>query len=505
MPSARALAARAVSGRRSVAPAPSPMTNLDDRYRLLKCVALGGGIRTHNAQDTSTGRPVMVHILDGAESEAVERLRGQVGALPAADRSRILDVSPTDGGLVIVSEILSGLTSFQDWLDARVPAPTPAAKPPTAQQPAAPPVSSEPPEHPPAQPTESFVVGRVESSHSAPTKGVQVPGEFTQLFQPVEPPAPLAPPSAPKTATSPVAGPTAARPAAAPPISPPPSPKPPPAKPAPTPAAPPAALKPGEFTSLFRPVAAPPPQQMEASPLMGGPSRPSQPPSAAPLRPAAPPPTPFGGSSSSVFAAPPPPAAPPPAPPGPALGALGSPLGQPAPSMPLGAPSPTAPSPSASPLLGGTPLGASAGSNASLPQVIPPPVFSNPGAGAGGPGSPRSPLADQRAAGPSDYTMLIRQSATPPPPVAKPAAPAPAASPTEPRRSIPLGLIIALNVVLLLAIALVLYFVFRPAPPNVTPGGAAPAVPTAAPAVQAPAVPSAPAVKAPTIPNASKP
>ena len=37
------------------------MTSFDDRYRLLKCVALGGGIRTHNAQEASTGRPVMVH------------------------------------------------------------------------------------------------------------------------------------------------------------------------------------------------------------------------------------------------------------------------------------------------------------------------------------------------------------------------------------------------------------------------------------------------------------
>jgi hypothetical protein len=135
--------------------------------------------------------------------------------------------------------------------------------------------------------------------------------------------------------------------------------------------------------------------------------------------------------------------------------------------------------------------------------VVAPPVFSNGGSAgiAGGQGA-RSPLADQRSAGPSDYTMLIRQSATPAPPVAKPAAPTPPAVPAETRRSIPLGLIIALNVVLVLAIVLVLYFVFRPAPPNVTPGGAVPAVSTGAPAVQTPAVPSAPAVKAPTMPNA---
>lgn len=137
-----------------------------------------------------------------------------------------------------------------------------------------------------------------------------------------------------------------------------------------------------------------------------------------------------------------------------------------------------------------------------LPPVIPPPVFANPGAGT--PGVQQSPLPGRGAAkaGPSDYTMLIRQSETPSPPAPKSSQPTPSAPTPQAKRHIPLGLIIALNVVLVLAIALVLYFVFRPAPPNVTPGGAVPAVSTGAPAVQTPAVPSAPAVKAPTMPNA---
>jgi len=104
------------------------MTSFDDRYRLLKCVALGGGIRTHNAQETSTGRPVMVHILDGAEPDAVEQLRQQVEALPLADRSRILEMTPTAGGFTIVSEFLVGLTTFQQWLGARVPVPAPPCR-----------------------------------------------------------------------------------------------------------------------------------------------------------------------------------------------------------------------------------------------------------------------------------------------------------------------------------------------------------------------------------------
>ena len=107
----------------SVVPELTSMTSFDDRYRLLKCVALGGGIRTHNAQETSTGRPVMVHILDGAEPDAVEQLRQQVGALPVPDRSRILEMTPTAGGFAIVSEFLAGLTTFPQWLGARVPVP----------------------------------------------------------------------------------------------------------------------------------------------------------------------------------------------------------------------------------------------------------------------------------------------------------------------------------------------------------------------------------------------
>jgi hypothetical protein len=97
---------------------------------------------------------------------------------------------------------------------------------------------------------------------------------------------------------------------------------------------------------------------------------------------------------------------------------------------------------------------------------------------------------------------MIRQSATPAPPVPEPAAPRGAA--LKPRRQLPLGLIIALNAVLLLAIALVLFFVFRPKPPAATPGslpaGAkVPGAPTVtAPTVTAPAV-TAPAVTPPAV------
>ena len=181
------------------------MTNFDDRYRLLKCVALGGGMRTHNAQENATGRPVMVHIVDAPDPDVVERLREQVHSLPSADRSRIVEMTETPNGFAVVSEFLAGLTTFPEWIAAHAPAPTPphaaaaaapapapAADPvPTAPEPAAPPEPSSrttelmPAPAAPPELTQSFVIGRIESSRSAPAKGVQPPGEFTQLFKPV--------------------------------------------------------------------------------------------------------------------------------------------------------------------------------------------------------------------------------------------------------------------------------------------------------------------------------
>jgi len=112
-------------------------------------------------------------------------------------------------------------------------------------------------------------------------------------------------------------------------------------------------------------------------------------------------------------------------------------------------------------------------------------------------------MGARQEAAPGVYTQFIRQSVTPAPIL--PAAPkAAAAAPSAQKRTIPLGLIIALNAVLVLAIVLVVYFVFRTPPSAALPGGAIPspaAVPSgalpAAPAVRKPVIPAAPA--APTL------
>jgi len=492
----------------------SPMTTFDDRYRLLKCVALGGGMRTHNAQEKATGRPVMVHIVDDPDPEVVERLRDQVNTLPPAERSRIIEMAATPNGFAVVSEFLPGLTTFPDWVASRAPAsaPTPA-EPAPADDPAPPPaepaaaptdaasrptgLTSARSEAAASELTQSFVIGRIESTRGGPPKGVQPPGEFTRLFKgavggetngaPVPAAAPPVTPPPPPVAAAPAPAPPKPNVAPVAPPTPPAAASPPPAREAPP-------LAPGEFTALFRPLGAPLSRDPAPSPLVGGPAVP-------PGRPAA---TPFGASPSTAFAAPTPPAREPQS----ALGRHAAIPDQatprPFPPPPFGSASPLSTPPASSPASGTSPVGAApspligGGAMPPLPPVVPPPVFASPGAGASG--VPQSPLSGRSAAkaGPSDYTMLIRQSETPAPPAPKASAPTPPTSPTPAKRPIPLGLIIALNVVLVLAIALVLYFVFRPAPPNAEAGGPLPAAANA-PAVKAPAV-TAPSVKAPALP-----
>lgn len=85
--------------------------------------------------------------------------------------------------------------------------------------------------------------------------------------------------------------------------------------------------------------------------------------------------------------------------------------------------------------------------------------------------------------------MMIQKAAPPPPPP----PPKPAAKPadTSNTRKLPIGLIIGLNVVVILAIALILYFVLRPAPPQPETATPAPVTESGAPAASgdAPATP----------------
>jgi hypothetical protein len=116
-----------------------------------------------------------------------------------------------------------------------------------------------------------------------------------------------------------------------------------------------------------------------------------------------------------------------------------------------------------------------------MPSVLPPPVFkdadSTPLSAFGG-----APMGGAAKQGPSDFTRMISQA---PAPVVPEVAKTPASSPTTKpaKRSIPLGLIVVINVVILATLALVFFLFLRTPEPTV------------------PATPKAPQVKVPDAPK----
>ena len=378
--------------------------------------------------------------------------------------------------------------------------PQPIAPP--ATPPAAPPAT--PPVTPPpaaAAPPPAGDFTRMFGKQSEPVTAVPAAPTADKSVAPLQPPPrpTFVPPLVMKT-PAPVA---VTPPAAAPP---------PPPLPAPAPPTAPA-LGEGEFTRMFRgPAPAAPkarPEPPTPSPFVNS-SPPPQPPApspfvtAPPVRPAAPPPlppvaytplpplpsprpaVPSSPSADVFFGALPPVSSLPPA---------STPFGTPpvAPNAsPIGAPLPGATGRpgglSASPL-GGAPLGSPAGSPLASPQPpapsaipastlgipgsgsplglppLPPPAANAPLFPGGGGGSSASPLGAGRATPASKggvYTEMIQRSVTPPPMDAIDRKPK--EEPPAKKRSIPLGLVLVLNAVLILAVVLIAYFAFRPTP-----------------------------------------
>ncbi len=120
-----------------------------------------------------------------------------------------------------------------------------------------------------------------------------------------------------------------------------------------------------------------------------------------------------------------------------------------------------------------------------MPGVLPPPVFNQAGA------TPLSTLGGAPAtggasAGPSEFTQMISRAPAPVvPPPAEVNPPAPKAD-AKPARRFPLGLILVINAVILIAVLLVVFVLKRPVP-TVPTAPTKPAV--TAPAVNAPQVP----------------
>ena len=282
--------------------APMSSHDFDRRYRLLKVVAQGDGVRTHNAQELTTGRVVMVHLVDAAGPDQVDAIQARLARLAPADKVRVLETATLPSGFAVVTEFLPGLRAFLDWLAARLgpndPRP-PAATPPTDEAapsaPSAPTVDvpTAPPPAPGALTLAGFAPDFVPPPSPAPARaaaapvpaattdpglreedlpgageppvalgfrvggppaaggadgGGQRPGEFTRLFMAggrvqtevrAEPAAP-----APPAAAAPLPPPVAPSPPPPPPPSPPPPP-PPPRPPGPPLHLPPPPTRPG--------------------------------------------------------------------------------------------------------------------------------------------------------------------------------------------------------------------------------------------------------------------
>lgn len=436
--------------------------NFSARYRLLKCIAVDADIRTHSAQEIATGRVVMVHLADSAGPEEVELLRAQLAQLGGVEKNRVLETATLPSGFAIVTEFVAGMGPFKAWLAAHAGgAPTPEIIPASFSGTFSvvkvdPPVA-EPPAPKPAAPgsfTQLFGAPSLPASSAAAGAPAGVPvstpppavaaGAFTQMFG--------TPSSQPAISTTgkPLVSPPAVPPSSLPPVLPRPTPQ---------------AQAPGEFTRMFSAAAAGPPLPASSQPSPIAQVHPPSHPAAASHA------SPHGSVPSPMLPfkqTPPQSSAPPLAPsvlpanaPSSMGGATGALFGR---SLPEALPAPnfgSAPSaiPPAATRRLESPFAMPPAS--SLPSVLPPPMFkaaeSTPLSALGG------AAGSAAKAGPSDFTLLIRETPTPPV-AAVPAAPVANNPAAAPKRNIPMGLIIIINAVIIVALILVFLVLRRPPP-----------------------------------------
>lgn len=395
------------------------MTDTDPppRYRTSMSIAHVDGFRTYFALDQKTGRPVLVHLPDADTPNVRLALAMQITQLEPADAALVVDSGDTDRGWAIITQAAEGMNLFAAWLASRhVAAPTPAEparalSPPTpAESAPVPPVTSAP----------RAAMGEFTQMFMAPTLPPPAPTSLPAGTTPLPPIVPLAP-ATPLSAT-PLPGTT-------PPVPEVLLPPPPVAAPGPIPAAAPSPSRaaPGEFTQMFMAPALPPS---------------SLPPVAAPL--AMPP---LGADSLAPLAPLPP--LPPRAIEPPRADARQMPMPEFRVSDAAVTPVSFAPSSRAP----------------AVPAVLPPPLFdlSNGEQSAGGAG---------RARPKSEYTAIISVPVLAPPAPTPPADPSPTpGAAAKGRMSLPVML--AISAIMCVAVALILYFVFRPAPvPPAAAGGA---------------------------------
>jgi hypothetical protein len=498
-------------------------TEFAARYRLLKNVATRGA-RSFLAQQIELGRMVMVHYLDSGTSHERAATLARLEALRPPARGKLLEIADVDGSPVAVTLFLSSFVDFGTWLDSVSPdQPAPPPLPPPVIAAPVTPVPGDFTRafqglDTPAPGVVRAPVPNVEQRPAAPPP--RAAGDFTRIFGKVDETTPAAtsaespaPQSGeddtPTLIMKPVKAPRAAEPVQAAP--------PPPASAPISPAPPPPSE--GGFTAIFGKLGEA--SLPSSSAPNGWPEPAAAPPPIAPLSPPiAPLPQPaLGGMPAKAPT--PPPAYPEPAQPGeftqlfqrisPAGGSSIPSLAPPAPSpfrtpeiprpiettpaadfgrAPFADPYPTSPAPLPIPSLGAAappasppPLRLDPGTPPSLgaaPAFLAPPApnFSGAPPAPNANGIPAAPAAPPPAWGASalppalgssldvgvqsEFTRILGRVAVPPPPPPPMAPPqgGPAGGQKAPAKSM-MPLLVALNVVVLLTIAIVAYFMLR--------------------------------------------
>jgi len=266
--------------------------SLYERYELLD-LNRDDGVKTFEAREIATGRPVKVHLFVRPGAPLQAALLKAIDHLSETDRQRIVERGKHEGTPYVVTDRLPDYPGLSEWVQAASHnSKSKAAKPvlETAGAWKVQPVPAPPPPEPPpaAPPVESVlnqqfvelfttaerpvVADSLVQSAQRPQSAAPVrppepvlkqpqaePGEFTRMFQSPAVAAPAAPPPAPATSAKTEAGEFTKM------FQAPKAPPAPPPVPAPTPV-----KEPGEFTRMFQaspsPATPPPPAGTKSGP-----------------------------------------------------------------------------------------------------------------------------------------------------------------------------------------------------------------------------------------------
>jgi hypothetical protein len=89
-----------------------------ERFELLE-LRRDDGIQTYHARETTTSRPVQVHLFAEGQTRDTLALLAKVSHLPETDRRRVIDRGTFQGTPYVVTDRLAGFASLREWLDAK--------------------------------------------------------------------------------------------------------------------------------------------------------------------------------------------------------------------------------------------------------------------------------------------------------------------------------------------------------------------------------------------------